>query len=165
MLIQTLGFYVVDKIGRRTLVLYGGIAMSIICYIIGALGWMPTSTAGGTALISLCTIWAFIYANSLAPIGWISLVECSTPQLRAKTAAFGAVIQACSGVLFVRDQFLLPDLYHCPGRSSADCTRSELHRTIDAQCSSCRLGPEDRTLFWEHNCRIPDTSLVPLSRD
>lgn len=95
------GFYVVDRVGRRVLVFYGGCTMALICYIMGGLAWLPSTSATGAGLVSLCTIWAFVYANSLAPIGWISLVEVSTPQLRAKTAAFAAVIQACSGLLFV----------------------------------------------------------------
>lgn len=96
---------------------------------------MPPTTAGGSALVALCTIWAFIYANSLAPIGWISLVECSTPQLRAKTAAFAAVIQACSGILFVS----LPVGHGKLARTTIELNLHvanaalELHRPLDAE--------------------------------
>ncbi|KAF0320270.1 MFS hexose transporter [Colletotrichum asianum] len=82
-----LSFYMVDKVGRRTLVLGGGFGMMVICFIVGGLGFMQPTSASGPVLIALCGIWAFLYANSLAPIGWISLVEVSSPKLRAKTTS------------------------------------------------------------------------------
>ncbi|KAL2752048.1 hypothetical protein ACRALDRAFT_1083634 [Sodiomyces alcalophilus JCM 7366] len=94
-------FYFVDTIGRRSLVIWSGAAMGAICFVIGGLGFMgPNTTASGIGLVTLCCVWSFVYANSLAPIGWISLVEVSSPLLRAKTAAVAAVIQSLSGVLF-----------------------------------------------------------------
>ncbi|KAJ0315177.1 hypothetical protein Brms1b_006290 [Colletotrichum noveboracense] len=64
-----LSFYMVDKVGRRTLVLGGGFGMMVICLIVGGLGFMQPTSASGPVLIALCGIWAFLYANSLAPIG------------------------------------------------------------------------------------------------
>ena len=62
-------FYFVDKVGRRTLVIYGGFGMAVICFIVGGLGFMEPNSSSGPALIALCAVWAFIYANSLAPLG------------------------------------------------------------------------------------------------
>jgi hypothetical protein len=42
-------------------------------------------------------------ANVLPEIGWISLVEISTPQLRAKTTSVAVTIQYLTGILFVSD--------------------------------------------------------------
>lgn len=64
-----LSFYMVDKVGRRTLFLGGGFGMMVICFIVGGLGFMQPTSASGPVLIALCGIWAFLYANSLAPIG------------------------------------------------------------------------------------------------
>lgn len=61
--------YWVDRAGRRILCIGGGFLMGCITFIIGGLGWVEDSKASGAALISLCSIWVFIYANSLAPIG------------------------------------------------------------------------------------------------
>ncbi|KAF9874256.1 MFS hexose transporter [Colletotrichum karsti] len=94
------GFYFEDRVGRRTLVLGGGFIMSILCCIIGGMGFMKQTAASGPVLVTLCSLWAFVYANSLAPIGWTSLVEVSSPLLRAKTTAIAAVIQALSGLVF-----------------------------------------------------------------
>ncbi|KFA56515.1 hypothetical protein S40293_01180 [Stachybotrys chartarum IBT 40293] len=93
-------FYLVDNIGRRTLVIWGGVIMGALCFIVGGLGFLEANTATGAALVTLCSIWAFAYAISVAPIGWISLVEVSSPVFRAKSAAMAAVLQSASGVLF-----------------------------------------------------------------
>ncbi|KAM5341255.1 hypothetical protein ACJ41O_015364 [Fusarium nematophilum] len=95
-----ISFYTVDKVGRRTLVIGGGAAMATICFIVGGLGFMKQTSASGMALVALCSLWAFVYANSLAPIGWISLVELSTPSLRAKTTSIAVTIQYLTGILF-----------------------------------------------------------------
>ncbi|KAH7143442.1 general substrate transporter [Dactylonectria macrodidyma] len=95
-----ISFYMVDKVGRRTLVIYGGVAMGIITLIVGGLGFMTQTSSSGMALVALCSIWAFVYANSLAPIGWISLVEISSSNLRAKTTSIAVTIQYLTGILF-----------------------------------------------------------------
>ncbi|RFN47645.1 maltose permease mal31 [Fusarium flagelliforme] len=95
-----IAFYTVDKVGRRTLVIYGGAAMATICFVVGGLGFMKQTSASGMALVALCSLWAFVYANTLAPIGWISLVEISSPSLRAKTTSIAVTIQYATGILF-----------------------------------------------------------------
>ncbi|KAF4334038.1 general substrate transporter [Fusarium beomiforme] len=95
-----ISFYTVDKVGRRTLVIGGGAAMATICLIVGGLGFMKQTNASGMALVALCSLWAFVYANTLAPIGWISLVEISSPSLRAKTTSIAVTIQYATGILF-----------------------------------------------------------------
>jgi MFS transporter, SP family, general alpha glucoside:H+ symporter len=62
-------FYLVDKVGRRTLVIYGGAFMSILCFVVGGLGFVTQTAATGAALVTFCSIWAFTYAISVAPIG------------------------------------------------------------------------------------------------
>ncbi|KAH7385141.1 general substrate transporter [Cadophora sp. MPI-SDFR-AT-0126] len=93
-------FYTVDRIGRRALLLYGGCAMCVINFAVGGLGFLKPTDSNGIALVFLCSLWAFVYANSLAPIGWIALVESSSPRLRAKTTAIAVTIQYCTGILF-----------------------------------------------------------------
>ena len=62
-------FYTVDKVGRRALLIYGGGAMGVINTLVGGLGFMKQTPASGIALVFLCSLWAFVYANTLAPIG------------------------------------------------------------------------------------------------
>lgn len=93
--------YTVEKAGRRTTVLVAGIVLASIDIVIGAASFAPPSAAFGNGLIALCSLWVFVYALSLAPLGWTSLVEVSSPVLRAKTVAVAMVIQSCGNILFV----------------------------------------------------------------
>lgn len=62
-------FYTVDRVGRRALLLWGGGIMCVINFTVGGLGFLKQTPASGIALVFLCSLWAFVYANSLAPIG------------------------------------------------------------------------------------------------
>lgn len=61
--------YWVDQAGRRILCIGGGFIMGCITFLIGGLAWLEDSKATGAALITLCSVWTFVYANSLAPVG------------------------------------------------------------------------------------------------
>jgi hypothetical protein len=74
-------FYTVDKVGRRALLIYGGAAMTLINAIVGGLGFMKQTPASGIALVFLCSLWAFVYANTLAPIGKCYVIITCRPSL------------------------------------------------------------------------------------
>ncbi|KAL2830722.1 general substrate transporter [Aspergillus pseudoustus] len=94
-------FYFIDKLGRRVLFIGGSILMCGAQVSMGGMAWLdPNNVSTGVALIAVCCVWAFVYANSLGPLGWISLVELSTPSLRAKTAVIGTILQSCTMILF-----------------------------------------------------------------
>lgn len=77
----TVSFYLVDTAGRRTLVVYGGVIMGVLCFIVGGLGFLEANTATGAALVTLCAIWAFTYALSVAPIGRLRTTQLSLATL------------------------------------------------------------------------------------
>jgi hypothetical protein len=61
--------YLIERLGRRTLVLWGAAVMIVCDLLIGDLG-IPTITPGlGSGLITLSSIWMFAYQTSLGPIG------------------------------------------------------------------------------------------------
>jgi hypothetical protein len=98
-----ISFFTVDRVGRRALVIYGGAIMAVLTLIVGCLSFVPMNAASGGALVAICCLWAFVYANTLAPIGWVSLVEISSPSVRAKTTSLAVTIQYLSGILFVSE--------------------------------------------------------------
>jgi hypothetical protein len=70
MLSIIVSFYLVEKVGRRTLVLWGGIVMAIANLVVGSLGFATLNqSALGAALISVCAVWIAAYAVSIAPVG------------------------------------------------------------------------------------------------
>jgi len=65
-------FYFVERVGRRTLVLWGGLIMALVDFILGGIGFKSPDSATGAALIAVCAVWVLVYSLSLAPIGKIS---------------------------------------------------------------------------------------------
>lgn len=62
-------FFLVEKLGRRTLVLWGS-AGCIVCDIaIGAMGLKPINSGLAAGLITMASLWVFLYSISLSPIG------------------------------------------------------------------------------------------------
>jgi SP family general alpha glucoside:H+ symporter-like MFS transporter len=72
-------FYLVERAGRRPLVLFGSTACGICVICIGALGTITSQSGSvGSALIALSCVWVYSYALSLAPIGMSALVSGRT---------------------------------------------------------------------------------------
>lgn len=130
-----ISFYTVEKLGRRPTVLWSGAALATVNLAIGALSFLPPTSAFGAGLITLCAIWVFIYSLSLAPIGWLSIVEVSSPRLRAKTAAVATVLQSLSNIALVCSllfllSFLIDASQSHEGEFTAElCLRITLCRT------------------------------------
>jgi len=62
-------FYLVDKVGRRPLLLGGTATMSVLVFIVGGIGFMTLTDAAGNALVAIMAIWVAAYSISIAPIG------------------------------------------------------------------------------------------------
>lgn len=63
-------FFLIDKWGRRPLVVWGSVALGIFNLAIGGLGWLENgSTTSGAVLITFCCLWMLAYALTLAPTG------------------------------------------------------------------------------------------------
>jgi MFS family permease len=62
-------FYLVDKAGRRPLLLGGGVIMSICVLIVGVIGTLEIKGALPNVMVAVVCIWVIAYALSCAPIG------------------------------------------------------------------------------------------------
>ena len=67
-------FYLVDKVGRRPLLLGGTAFMSVCVFIVGGIGFMTLTPAAGNALVASVSIWVAAYSISVAPIGKLPFV-------------------------------------------------------------------------------------------
>ncbi|ODN77562.1 hypothetical protein L202_04732 [Cryptococcus amylolentus CBS 6039] len=96
-----ISFYTIERFGRRTLILAGGVGCTIFNVIIGATGFMPkdSTTTNNTTLAFIC-LWVFTYATTFAGTCWSISAEVATPRLRAKATAFAISTNAMSGALF-----------------------------------------------------------------
>jgi MFS transporter, SP family, sugar:H+ symporter len=80
------GLYMVEKMGRRNLLLFGAIGMCVCQYIVAAVG-----TAAGTtnmpaqnAAIAFVCIYIFFFASSWGPVAWVVTGELFPLKARAK---------------------------------------------------------------------------------
>jgi hypothetical protein len=62
-----ISFVFVEKLGRRPLLLGGGVVMAICLFTVGGLGFR--ATLPGAALVALTCIWTAAYALSAGPLG------------------------------------------------------------------------------------------------
>lgn len=84
-LFTLLAMWQVDKLGRKPLIMYGSIALSI-SYLVLALLLRNQAPA---ALISLFVLLAIaIYATSLAPVTWVIISEIFPNHIRGKASSF-----------------------------------------------------------------------------
>ena len=64
-----MSFYLVDKVGRRPLLLGGTAFMSLCVFAVGGIGFTTLTDSAGNALVAICALWVAAYSISVAPIG------------------------------------------------------------------------------------------------
>ena len=101
-------FFFVDKIGRRTLLVWGAIAMGICHFVVGGtLGAHSTYVPGGVngdanvvmlvhgspayTVIAFCYLLIIFYALTLAPICWVYAAEVWSLETRASGMGISAI--------------------------------------------------------------------------
>jgi SP family sugar porter-like MFS transporter len=78
------GMYTVDKLGRRSLLLFGAIGLACIYALMGACYYFQLS---GLAVLILVVAAIACYAMTLAPITWVVLSEIFPNKIRAMAMA------------------------------------------------------------------------------
>jgi MFS transporter, SP family, general alpha glucoside:H+ symporter len=108
MLGNACSWYLTDKVGRRSLTLWGVVALTVVLMIMGGLAVVGTVGAlkGAVAMILL---YCFIYNVSIGATSWNIIAEVSTSRLRVKTISVGIAFQYS---LFVMWSFVLPKLFN-----------------------------------------------------
>ncbi|KAL1852513.1 hypothetical protein Daus18300_012111 [Diaporthe australafricana] len=98
---------VIDRVGRRTLLIYGAIICCLLHFIVGALmasyghavdsidgneilKWEITSTSAAKGVIACCYIFVGVYGITWAPVGWIYASEVFPLKYRAKGVGVSA---------------------------------------------------------------------------
>lgn len=101
-------WYLVDKVGRRSLTLYGTIVLTVVLWITGglAVGGSKDELKGAIAMILIYTC---VYNGTIGATGFTILTEVSTSRLRVKTIAIGIATQSSWYVMW---SFVLPYLFN-----------------------------------------------------
>lgn len=79
-----IGMYAVDKLGRRSLLLFGAIGLACIYAILGACYYFQIS---GIAVLILVMLAIACYAMTLAPITWVVISEIFPTRIRGMAMA------------------------------------------------------------------------------
>ena len=78
------GLYLVEKMGRRKLLLIGAAGMGVSQLILAILGLTVSSKAGGNALIAVVCVYIFFFEFSWGPCAWIVTGEMFPLHVRSK---------------------------------------------------------------------------------
>ena len=100
-------FFIIDRVGRRKLAIYGGFGMGIPYVVIAILyglyssDW-PAHPAGGWGAVAMAYIYILIYGVSYSPLAWALPSEVFSNAQRAKGVALStATVWLCNFIVGV----------------------------------------------------------------
>jgi sugar porter (SP) family MFS transporter len=81
------GLILVEKWGRRPILLFGAIGMTVCEFIVAIVGVTATSEVANKVLIAFVCFYIFFFACSWGPVGWVVVGEIFPLRFRAKSIA------------------------------------------------------------------------------
>lgn len=97
-------WFLIDRVGRRDLTLWGMITLTILLTVTGGLAVSATPSAiKGT--VALLLLYNFVYNATIGATAYSLLTEIATSRLRAKTASMALSLQ--NGLFVSLDSFLV----------------------------------------------------------
>ncbi|KAJ5114381.1 Major facilitator-type transporter ecdD [Penicillium alfredii] len=78
------GLYMVEKWGRRPLLMFGAVGMCVSQLIVAIVGTATTSTVANKVLIAFVCVYIFFFASSWGPVAWVVTGELFPLKARAK---------------------------------------------------------------------------------
>lgn len=101
-------WFILDRFGRRAVILYGMISLSVL-NLITAAGGVGNSKSVFTMVSAFIAMYNFFYNSSIGPVSYVIAVEHPTSRLRSKTVALGL---ASNYGLQCMWQFVLPYMFN-----------------------------------------------------
>ncbi|RSH82911.1 hypothetical protein EHS25_005901 [Saitozyma podzolica] len=96
-----LSWFILWRVGRRTLYCWGQVALTCFLFVIGILDVMPNYPSHPGLQYSqavMLMLFAFVYDFSIGPVEYVLLGEISSTRLRGKTIAVALAIKAVFGI-------------------------------------------------------------------
>ncbi|EPS31442.1 Major facilitator-type transporter ecdD [Penicillium oxalicum] len=78
------GLYMVEKWGRRPLLLFGAVGMCVCQLIVAIVGTATSSDVSNKVLIAFVCVYIFFFASSWGPVAWVVTGELFPLKARAK---------------------------------------------------------------------------------
>lgn len=101
-------WFLVERLGRRFLTLWGMIGLTVLLLAGGATATLGT-VAGNKATISFILVYCWFYNVTIGATSWIAASEIGTSRLRNKTAGLGLATQGVLAVSKLRQSPLRCD--------------------------------------------------------
>ena len=98
-----LSWFLIARVGRRTIYLFGEVTLSCILLLIGIISAATNSGGGLWGQAALSLMWLFTYSLTVGPITYALISETSAVRLRAQTVVLARntyqVVNIISGFL------------------------------------------------------------------
>ncbi|KAJ9611497.1 hypothetical protein H2200_004681 [Cladophialophora chaetospira] len=103
-------FFFIEYVGRRSILVWGMLALTLIELLMGIMGCVNASGALWVILVCIF-LWAIAYQLSIGAVGFALATELPTPRLRAPTISLVGLTQGVFGwtVGFVSPYMINPD--------------------------------------------------------
>ncbi|WYZ35893.1 hypothetical protein EsH8_X_000540 [Colletotrichum jinshuiense] len=105
---NVMSWYLVDKMGRRSLTVYGLAILTVILLFTGGLA-LPGTVAYNKGTVALILLYCWWYNVTIGATGYTILAEVATSRLRIKTIAIGLALQNALTTMW---SFVLPYLFN-----------------------------------------------------
>ncbi|KAL2852235.1 general substrate transporter [Aspergillus pseudodeflectus] len=103
-----ISWFLIDRVGRRNLMLSGLGLLTIMLFITGGLG--VAATAGSIkGTVALILLFSCVYNSSIGAASYTVLAEISTPRLRSKTVSLAIVLQSSFDIMWA---FVMPYIFN-----------------------------------------------------
>ena len=84
------GILLIEFVGRRSMLLWGGVGMSVSQFIVAIVGVATDSSAANEVLIAFTCFFIAFFASTWGPIAWVVIGEIFQLRTRAKSVAVSA---------------------------------------------------------------------------
>lgn len=88
------------NLGRRDLMLYGTMALTVLLCIVGILDVIPTSSKAPVYVQCVCvTLYVLVFFSTVGSASWVIFAEVGSTALRSRTCALAIVAQSLFSIL------------------------------------------------------------------
>lgn len=101
-------WFLIDRVGRRPLTIWGMVVLTVILCVTGGLA-VVGSVAATKGTVALLLVYCYFYNVTIGATAYTLLTEVATSRLRAKTASISLALQ---NSLFTMWAFVIPFLFN-----------------------------------------------------
>ncbi|KAK6209919.1 maltose permease [Colletotrichum tabaci] len=107
-------WFLVERCGRRPLIVWGTVVMTALLLLIGGLGVVQDNKMAVTAMVAFMALWGFIFQLSVGAVGYAVGGETASARLRQKTYSINVMSNTSAACLVTQ---LVPILIN-PGNAN-----------------------------------------------